>query len=107
VLAEGEDDHAPVAAESARDVDARTDVYALGLIAYEMLTRGSPFDPEATPIATVVKRRYEPPRSLRETLPDIEPAWEAAVARCLKADPARRFQRPAEFVAALRARRSR
>ena len=78
-----------------------TDVYALGLIAYEMLTRDSPFDPEATPIATVVKRRYEPPRSLRQTLRDIEPAWDTAVARCLNADPARRFQRPAEFVAAL------
>jgi hypothetical protein len=63
-----------------------------------MLTKGSPFDPEATPIATVVKRRYQPPRSLRETLPDIEPAWEAAVGRCLKTDPARRFQRPADFV---------
>jgi serine/threonine protein kinase len=78
-----------------------TDIYALGLMAYEMLTKGSPFDPEATPLATVVKRRYEPPRSLRKTLGDIEPAWDAAVARCLEADPARRFQRPFEFVAAL------
>jgi serine/threonine protein kinase len=88
-----------------------TDVYALGLIAYEMLTKGSPFEPEATPLATVVKRRYEPPRPLRHALPDVEPAWEAALARCLEADPTRRFQRPEELIAALtssgRARASR
>jgi eukaryotic-like serine/threonine-protein kinase len=81
-----------------------TDVYALGLIAYEMLTKTGPFDPEDTPIATVVKRRYQPPRTLRQALPGVEPAWDAAVARCLEADPTRRFQRPAEFIAALGAR---
>jgi len=78
-----------------------TDVYALGLIAYEMITKSSPFEPEATPLATVVKRRYEPPRPLRKLLPDIDAAWEAAVAGCLEADAKRRFQRPADFVAAL------
>jgi eukaryotic-like serine/threonine-protein kinase len=84
-----------------------TDVYALGLIAYEMIAKARPFDPEATPIATVVKRRYEPPRPLRQVLPDVEPAWEEAIARCLEADPARRFQRPAAFIAALDAPRPR
>jgi serine/threonine protein kinase len=78
-----------------------TDVYAMGLIAYEMLTKQSPFDAEATAIATVVKRRYEPPRPLRRVRPDVEPAWEAAIARALEAAPARRFQRPAELVEAL------
>jgi serine/threonine protein kinase len=81
-----------------------TDVYALGLIAFEILTKESPFDPEATPIATVVKRRYEPPRVLRQVLGDIEPAWDAAVGRCLEAEPTHRFQRPADFIAALGAR---
>jgi hypothetical protein len=76
-------------------------VYALGLIAYEMLTKVSPFEAEATPIATVVKRRYEPPRPLRQALPDADPAWEEAIARALEAEPTRRFQRPADFVAAL------
>jgi serine/threonine protein kinase len=80
-----------------------TDVYALGLIAYEMLTKGSPFDAEATPIATVVKRRYQPARPLRNALPGVAPAWDAAVGRCLEADPTRRFQRPADLAAALSA----
>jgi len=85
-------------------VTPATDVYAFGLIAFEMLTGQRPFDPEATPLATVVKRRYEPPKPLRQVKKDIEPAWDAAVARCLEADPARRFQRPAEVIAALDAR---
>jgi len=78
-----------------------TDIYALGLIAYEMISKSRPFDPEATPIATVVKRRYESPRPLRQALPDVEPAWEKAIARCLDPEPARRFQRPTDFIAAL------
>jgi len=82
-----------------------TDVYALGLIAYEMISKSRPFEPEATAIATVVKRRYEPPRPLRQALPDVAPAWEEAIARCLDADPARRFQRPDDFIAALAAPR--
>jgi serine/threonine protein kinase len=81
-----------------------TDVYALGLIAFEMLTRRSPFDPEATPLATVVKRRYEPPKPLRQLRKDVDAAWEAAIGRCLEADPTRRFQRPADVIAALEGR---
>jgi serine/threonine-protein kinase len=78
-----------------------TDVYALGLIAYEMLTKQLPFEPEATPVATVLKRRHQRPRPLRDVLPGVEPAWEAAIARCLEPEPTRRFQRPADFIAAL------
>ncbi|HVX95651.1 MAG TPA: serine/threonine-protein kinase [Polyangia bacterium] len=78
-----------------------TDVYALGLIAYEMLTKQLPFAPEATPIATVLKRRHQKPRPLRDVLPGVDPAWDAAVARCLEPEPTRRFQRPADFITAL------
>ena len=78
-----------------------TDVYALGLIAYEMLAKRRPFDAEATPIATVLKRNREPPRPLRVLLPNIDPTWDAAVLRCLQKDPAARFQRPVDFITAL------
>jgi serine/threonine protein kinase len=83
-----------------------TDVYAFGLILYEMLTGKRPFGAEKTPLATVLKRRREPPRPLRELLPKIEPAWDAAVARCLERLPERRFQRPADVVSALSNRRA-
>ena len=79
-----------------------TDVYALGLITYEMLTLRRPFDSGETPLATVLRRRREPPRPLRELLPDVDPRWEAAVLRCLERLPERRFQRAPEVMAALR-----
>jgi serine/threonine protein kinase len=78
-----------------------TDVYALALIAFELLTKASPFEPEATAIATVLKRRYERPRALRDLAPGADASWETTIARCLDADPARRLQRPADVVAAL------
>jgi len=78
-----------------------SDVYALGLIVYEMLAKRRPFDAAATPIATILQRNREPPRPLRVLLPNIDPIWDAAVLRCLQRDPAARFQRPNDFVAAL------
>jgi serine/threonine protein kinase len=78
------------------------DVYALGLILYEMLTTRSPFDAAATPLATVLLRKHHPPRPLRQLMPEIDPKWEAAIHRCLERDPGRRFARAADVGAALR-----
>ena len=78
-----------------------TDVYALGLIAYEMLAKRGPFDVEATPIATILKRNREAARPLRTFLPHVDPKWDAALARCLQRDPAARFQHPADFISAV------
>ena len=89
------------------DVGAVTpaaDIYALGLIVYEMLTMRRPFDSEPTPMANILKRRNEPPRSLRSLLPDVDPVWDATVVRCLQRDPAKRFARAADIVAALEGR---
>jgi len=79
-----------------------SDIYALGLILYEMLTKRLPFDAEATPLATLLKRRREPPRALRALLPEVDPVWEATILRCLERDPERRFPRAADVGAALR-----
>jgi serine/threonine protein kinase len=80
---------------------AASDVYALGLITYELLAKRRPFDAQATPIATILKRNREPPRPLRVLLPGIDAKWDAAIMRSLERDPAARFQRPADFVTAL------
>jgi serine/threonine protein kinase len=77
------------------------DIYALGLIAYEMLSGRLPFDAGDTPLETVLRRRREPPRPLRDLLPDVDRRWEAAIFRCLDRAPERRFQRAAQLVAAL------
>ena len=78
-----------------------TDIYALGLILYEMLTKRRPFDSAATPLATVLKRRHEPPRPLGEILPGVDPKWEATIRRCLEREPTRRFGSAADVIAAL------
>ncbi len=78
------------------------DIYAFGLILYEMLTKRRPFDSAPTPLATVLQRRHDPPRPLSRILPGVDTRWEATIHRCLERDPARRFQSAAEVSAALR-----
>jgi serine/threonine protein kinase len=82
-------------------VTPAADIYALGIIAYEMLAKHAPFEPGGTPIATVLKRRHESPRPLHQVAPGVDPAWEAAILRCLEREPERRFRRPMDFIAAL------
>jgi serine/threonine protein kinase len=85
-------------------VTPAADIYALGLIVYEMLTKRRPFDSEPTPMANILKRRNQPPRSLRALLPDVDPVWDATVARCLQRVPEARFPRATDVVAALEGR---
>ena len=77
------------------------DIYALGIITYEMLTKRRPFASGATPVETLLLRRHDPPEPLRAALPDADPVWEAAILRCLERDPARRWARAADFATAL------
>ena len=72
-------------------VDARTDVYALGLLLYEMLAGRSPFQGD-TDMAAALARLTTPPPPLRQLRADIPPAVEAVTMRCLALDPADRFQ---------------
>jgi len=79
-----------------------TDIYALGLILYEMLSKQRPFSSAATPMETVLLRRRQPPRPLHEVVPGIDRVWEAVIHRCLERAVARRFQSAAAVVGALR-----
>jgi serine/threonine-protein kinase len=87
---------------SGGQVDARSDVYALGCVLYETLAGEPPFT-GPTPQAVLARRFTETPRLLhtvRETVPsDVE----AAVAKALARVPADRFQSAAEFARALTA----
>ena len=82
------------------DVTASADLYALGVVLFEMLTGQWPFIAE-TRMATALKRLTEPPPSPRQFVPDLDPQVERAVLRCLERYPAQRFASADEFISAL------
>ena len=90
----------PEQTAGARDVDARTDVYALGCVLYEMLAGEPPFT-GATPQALVARRLVERPLPLRAVRDRIPEEFEQAVEIALARSPADRYQTAAEFAEAL------
>jgi serine/threonine-protein kinase len=83
-------------------VDARTDLYAAGVVLYEMLTGRVPFQAD-TPAAMLLQHAYEPPPSLGAVNPALPPQVEEVVARALAKDPADRYANAGEMATELRA----
>src|SRR5262249_2669702 len=78
-----------------------SDIYSVGIVLYEMLTGVRPFT--ATNVMSVLmKQLNEQPRPLREINPGISSSLESTVLRALEKDPSRRYQRPIDFLQALR-----
>ncbi len=89
----------------AREVDARTDIYALGLLFYEMLTGDIPYSAEST-MQFMYKRARETPPAPKTVVADI-PAWlNGIVMKCLQCDPANRYQTATEILADIGAQRN-
>jgi serine/threonine-protein kinase len=81
-------------------IDARADIWAIGVTLYELLTGELPFN---GPIHVMLSRiRTEAPPRLRARRPDIAPELEAIVMRCLSKHPAERYANGRELAAALR-----
>ena len=90
----------PEQAMGERAIDARSDVYALGAVTYEMLTGEPPFTGATVQaiVAKVMTERPTRPSAVRDTIPE---AVDDAVLRALAKIPADRFGTAAEFATAL------
>jgi serine/threonine protein kinase len=83
-----------------KSVDTRTDIWSLGSILFELLTRDPPFNADS-PIALLAAVVSDPLPSIREKRPDVPPELEAVIAKCLEKKPENRYQTVAELADAL------
>lgn len=90
----------PEQMKSARLADARSDIWSLGAILYELLTGSVPFN-AMTFTELVLMVNMETPRSIATIRGDVPPGLEAAVFKCLEKKPENRFENVAELAWAL------
>jgi tRNA A-37 threonylcarbamoyl transferase component Bud32/TolB-like protein len=81
---------APEQVEGKRRVTEAADIYALGVVLFELTTGRLPFHGE-TLLETMTLRLREPPPPPRSIVPDLPERWERTILRCLEREPAQRF----------------
>jgi hypothetical protein len=90
----------PEQASGQETVDARSDIYSLGAVAYFLLTGRPPFIGKNS-LQILAAHRHESVQPPRELCSDVPANIEAAVIRCLEKDPARRFADADQLIQAL------
>jgi eukaryotic-like serine/threonine-protein kinase len=86
---------------SGREIDGRADVFAAGVVLYELLARRKPFEGDA-PTAVMMKIIKDDPPPIRNFAPDIPVSLVNAVNKALQKDPDRRFMHAGDFGSELR-----
>ena len=92
----------PEQAAGDRDVDARSDVYSLACVTYEMLA-GEPPHSGATPEIILARKRSEDAPSVRRVRPSVPAGVDEAIRKALEKVPGDRYSTAADFTAALEA----
>jgi serine/threonine protein kinase len=85
---------------SGQPATVASDVYALGMVIYRMLTGTRPFAAD-DPMAAALRRGREPVPGPRSMVPGLDERWNGAVVRCLDADPSQRFAAAGDVVKAI------
>jgi eukaryotic-like serine/threonine-protein kinase len=91
---------APEQIGNSGEVDGRADIYALGVVAFQMLTGRLPF-PAGHPGAVLIAHLQQPPPDPQTLRPDLPGDTAEALLRILEKDPARRFQSAGDFIVRL------
>jgi serine/threonine protein kinase len=86
----------PEQLKSSKSVDARTDIWALGVILFEVLTNRVPFEAETVTQLTAMVLQ-DTPRPVDELRGDVPKGLSRVIARCLEKDPALRYASVADF----------
>jgi serine/threonine protein kinase/class 3 adenylate cyclase len=90
-----------------KPLSAQTDIYAVGLLLYEMITGVPAFDGDS-PVAVALKQIRDYPKRPREIVPQLTRAVESVIMKCLQKEPVRRFVSVTELeIALLRASKAR